>query len=657
MAIRDGKHEVATHSAPGSGPGQAGSAMSALSSSDPHAAYLARTTELVLRELEQLPTLPSVATRLLQLGSSEDIDIREIARVVQADPGLTLKLLSLCKRAATRTRVPVTTVDTAIVMLGLDAFRALVLSVEIFEWTSRLRRGDETIGGTARGSGSVRPGGKKPGDQPSVQPITLDATRLDVMPFSRTGFWQHSIAVACAADLITREHPHLEFRAEEAFVCGLVHDIGKLALEWVLPKAYARVIDLAAQHQADISDFERAVVGLDHASAGARLAERWGLPNFITTAIALHHRASATLVNISDAGERRAHSAAQVVGVADALCRKLGLGWSGNHVLSIDDQQHCIRAGLLPERVEAASLRLHELTAARCKDMGLGEEPSQQLLIDSVLRANARLGRLSRDLAAANAELSDVTGKLAEARSLTRLGQMTAGAAHEMNTPLAVISGRAQWLVPRQRDDKDKQAAQAILDATTRLSHLITRLNRIAVPGVPEPDAIDIGAMLSDAIGRARARNSARMESEGIAGPMVPIKLSVEEHLPLSRFDRAMITDAMFEILVNALEAYPKQAVRVSAASDETDGSLVIRIDDDGVGMSETSLAHAVDPFYSSKPAGRQTGLGLALADRLIRLHDGVITLSSIEGKGTQVEIRFSDWRAERPRGLSARAA
>lgn len=591
---------------------------------------LSRRTELVLRELDSLPTLPAVATRLIQLGSQEDVEIREIVRLIEVDPTLTAKLLSLCRRAATRTRYPITTVEMAVVMLGLEAVRSLVLSVQVFEWGQNTKR--RTRGGSRSGSaraGQRRTAGGSAGAGGSAA-------------FDRVGFWQHSIAVASCADLIAREHADLDLHPEEAFVCGLVHDLGKLALDLVLPKAYGRVIELSEARGGNIADFERPIVGLDHHTAGERLAERWNLPEVLREVMSRHALA---FDQIPESPHRRTIA---VVGLADAICRKLGLGWSGNHAPVEHERELAERAGLSWSRIEALIPRIYESTSVRCRDLGLGEEPSQQLLIESILRANARLGRLNQELAEANAALEDAQHQLAETRAMARLGEMSAGAAHEMNNPLAVISGRAQTLLKRCEIDADRQALRAIVDAGGRLTGLIQRLNRIASPPKPTFGPVDLKAALERVVQRAKERASIRPSAEGTGGrapTLLGVKVTIAEGLAPARLDGEVFSDALVEIVVNALESSPKSGVEVRAFARRDEDALVIEVSDDGRGMSEHAVAHATDPFFSEKPAGRQSGLGLALAHRLLRTHGATLEIASKVGRGTTVSVCLPGWR------------
>ncbi len=594
---------------------------------------LSRRTELVLRELGDLPTLPAVASRVLQLASSDDVPVKEVVRVIESDPALTTRLLALCRRAAYRTRHPITTVEMAVVMLGMEAVRSLVLSVAIFDWTTKAadtyRRSGPVGSATGKGSRSTRPGAM--GGAGGVEPRAT---------FNRTGFWQHSIAVACCADLIAREHPELDLHPEECFVCGLVHDLGKVALDLVLPKAYARVIELAEGRQGNIADFERPIVGLDHHIAGRTLAEKWGLPRLLADAMGMHHLGYAQLPE----GPHRRTVA--VVNLADLICRKLALGWSGNFATGAEEAELCEQAGLQPQRVLGLTSKLYEATSARMRDLGLGDEPSQQLLIESILRANQRLGRVNQDLIEANAKLEQAQKELTEARAMARLGQMTAGAAHEMNNPLTVISGRSQTLMSRLRDEQDRSSARSIIDAAGRLTGLIARLNRIASPPTAQPEAVELRQSLESIITRAKDEYGARVQSRGEKLSVMGVKLTIADGLEIARVDIGILGEALVEVIVNALESGPRGRVEVRVDAPRTDDRLLIQVIDDGAGMSEKALLHATDPFFSEKPSGRQSGLGLALAHRLIGVLGGEIELASRPGRGTTVGVRLPDWRA-----------
>jgi signal transduction histidine kinase len=280
------------------------------------------------------------------------------------------------------------------------------------------------------------------------------------------------------------------------------------------------------------------------------------------------------------------------------------------------------------------------------RDLGLGDEPSQQLLVESILRANQRLGRVNQDLVDANRKLEETQRELTEARAMARLGQMTAGAAHEMNNPLTIISGRAQSLLPKLKDEPDRAAARAIVEASAKLTNLITRLNRCATPPEVHQDVIDLREFLEEVIRSAKDKHGERQQQRGERLSVLGVKLLIAEGIELARIDPTVISDALIEIIINALEGGPRGRVELSVQADKQDDCLTIAVMDDGIGMSEKALAHATDPFFSEKAAGRQAGLGLALAHRLIAAHGGEIELASKPGRGTTATVRIPDWRA-----------
>ena len=105
--------------------------------------------ELVLQQVERLPTLSSVAMRALELSESEDAEMSEIAQVIESDPSLTARILAECRRADLGVQGEITSVRQAIVMLGLEAVRSALLSVEVYEVVGQMieSRDDGSAGG------------------------------------------------------------------------------------------------------------------------------------------------------------------------------------------------------------------------------------------------------------------------------------------------------------------------------------------------------------------------------------------------------------------------------------------------------------------------------------------------------------------------------
>jgi len=140
---------------------------------------------------------------------------------------------------------------------------------------------------------------------------------------------------------------------------------------------------------------------------------------------------------------------------------------------------------------------------------------------------------------------------------------------------------------------------------------------------------VDLADVLEQAIGIAKQRE-ADMPAPMVSGLETVSKLTT---------DAGHLADALAELLLNAHQAQPPDAVRVTASVDGTTGRCLIQVADHGVGMAPSVLRHAFDPFYSAKPAGRRAGLGLARAQRLIETLGGRIELTSTEGKGTTAVI------------------
>ena len=749
----------------------------------------AHQIEVILQSVDSLPTLTPVATRVLNIGSSERADFGELTRLIEADPALTSKIIGLCRRAALGLGDRITTVKRALVMLGFEAVRAAVLSVSVYDLVcSEAAERDAELAAEA-GAG---------------QPSSGKA-------FDRVGFWMYSVGVASAAELLANGNRSLRVKPDEAFVAGLLHGLGKPILDLLLPRAYGRVVEVAEKRRSDMAPIEREVFGIDHHAAARRIAERWGLPAALRDAVWLYDHP------VSSLPEGVAADVVKVVAVARAICRELHVGNSGDHGPIDSAAAACEAAGLSRKSLDNTTRRLHAAVCEHSKVLGLDEQAPPELLLRSIIAANSTLARLSTDLehrahegrrvaevlaaiaefwrtggrsgetvhtlsamarsaarvlgegrwgaildrgdgrhwllclfdsegglarsteasppnelagldlshatqwsertgvrsalaswaarelgldaelaplriviacegdgvpgcvmltaapepeempeakhllplratwsaalsaavhrraterladslADSNRALAAAQAKLTEAEAMARLGEMTAGAAHEMNNPLTVIRGRAQIMAETLAEPRDRETAGMIADAAADLSDLVTALHELSRPGDAQRTAVAIGEILGRAIGMV----------EGASGR---VRLDVPRDIPtplLVDLDAQRMARAIAELLRNARDWAPEGNVRARVQIDPADDRLVIRIEDDGPGLSSKAARHAFDPFFSERPAGRGKGLGLPLAKRLVELHGGSLTLQAGESGGTTATVSLPDWR------------
>ena len=193
--------------------------------------------------------------------------------------------------------------------------------------------------------------------------------------------------------------------------------------------------------------------------------------------------------------------------------------------------------------------------------------------------------------------------ELTSKESLVQLGKLAAGAAHEMNNPLAIIRGRSQQLFERTGTERERESARAIAAASDQLSDLITSLHLIADPPKPHMALCDPALMVRRAIEIARERchtqklrARVQLKSEGSLGP-IPMDID-------------LLAQGVAEPIINAVQANPGAIVTVCIEPALSNDRISIRINDRGPGFTEQTIKHAFDPFFSALSAGRRSGLG-----------------------------------------------
>jgi HD-like signal output (HDOD) protein len=204
------------------------------------------------KSLDALPPLPASALRVVQVAQNSWSSAADLALVVSADPGLSATVLRMANSAAYARPMPVTSVQQALVLLGFNQARNIALGAAI--------------------AGAYPPDGAQA------------LFRVDA-------FWRHSLAVGFrAAELATLERMT---DAPSAFTAGVVHNMGRLAMFYADPTGVDQGVAEVLRGGESIEAVDRALLGYDHAALGGQLAERWGLPITIRTAVSCHHACDA----------------------------------------------------------------------------------------------------------------------------------------------------------------------------------------------------------------------------------------------------------------------------------------------------------------------------------------------------------------------------
>jgi signal transduction histidine kinase len=218
---------------------------------------------------------------------------------------------------------------------------------------------------------------------------------------------------------------------------------------------------------------------------------------------------------------------------------------------------------------------------------------------------------------------------LIRAEKLATIGTLAAGVAHEIGTPLGIISGRAEALLAKASDEATKKALSSIIAQVDKVSTTIrqlldfSRLRPVEAGAVPPAQALSSAAALLE-----HRFKSAKVELSVDAAPTVPPMLA----------DPGQLEQVLVNLLMNACDACQPGGHVVARAAEGSDG---VRVDivDDGVGIPAENLGAVLDPFFTTKKRGQGTGLGLTIAADIVKNHGGSLELESTVGVGTTVHI------------------
>jgi len=230
----------------------------------------------IIQSVENIPALPHVVIRVMQLTEDPNSSIQDINAALQQDQGMTARVLRMANSAFYGFPRRIATVTDATILLGFKTLRSILIAAAVNDLMNK-----------------------------DMEGYALENGNL----------WKHSQFVAYASRLIAKQAGFTSL--DLAYTAGLLHDIGKIILDSYLKESYQEVINKVNSQPVTFLEVENEVIGFNHAQIGARIARKWNLPDELAESIALHHNPEKARVN---------PRLTAIVHLADTIVLYMGVG-------------------------------------------------------------------------------------------------------------------------------------------------------------------------------------------------------------------------------------------------------------------------------------------------------------------------------------------
>jgi signal transduction histidine kinase len=417
---------------------------------------------------------------------------------------------------------------------------------------------------------------------------------------------------------------------DHAWVAGLLAPLGWLAVCAVAPEQAAACLS-HPDFARNPGQTQQGLWGIDQAAIARRLAHFWQLPRWLKAILGHLRLPPETIQALGGDGDLF-----RLIQLAIGLAQQEGIGLR----LGVGTAPETLAAGFgLSAEDRQALWREARLLVEQGPPARDGPSPQGLPLLPELLSLaaeNRRLhglplvDRLADDLDQLHRALEEQHAGEAQRLQTLKLHAMAefaAGAGHEINNPLAVISGQAQYLLSHEPEPERQRALQAIITQAQRIYQILSDLMQFARPPHPQKQPIDlpslmreVAASLSDLAAQRRVR---------LVCPEPP------SSVPLWA-DLRQLRTALTCLLRNAIEAAPADGWAGLRLEMPASDRLEVVVEDSGTGPAPAQREHLFDPFFSGREAGRGRGLGLPTAWRLAREHGGDVAFADLPSGPTR---------------------
>lgn len=264
----------------------------------------------IINRVDKLPALPHVTNKVLTLTDDPKTTITELTDTISNDQVLTAKVLRMANSAYYGYARRIFSINEALIILGFTTIRNIVLAASVYNVM------DQEVTGYSLPKGDL---------------------------------WRHSMATALLARLLAKK-ARFEM-SDKAFTAGLLHDIGKLIMNIYMQESFAEVLGTVNSGNIPFCEAEQKILGFDHAEVGAKVAEKWNLPDELVEAIANHHKPARSKLN---------PKLSSIAHIADAASMAMGIGLGGDGLLYTFDGFAVEQLGLGKDAIEQTMAEVAE---------------------------------------------------------------------------------------------------------------------------------------------------------------------------------------------------------------------------------------------------------------------------------------------------------